>query len=143
MAEDPAVGSIECDCLERADMSLLQGNDPFPSDPGTPDLDEAVARRLTVHDRAPWGIDRIDTNGEPPLEELAASTTSLLLATQRASARACCDRPTLLCPAQAARSTASTTTATLEVKVCVFTSWTRASRARTSTLEVAWSAGTR
>ena len=138
MAEDPAVDSIECDCLERADMSLPQGNDPFPSDPGTPDLDEAVARRrLTVHDRAPWGIDRIDTNGEPPLEELAASTQpSLLLATQRASARACCDR-------QAARSTASTTTATLEVKVCVFTSWTRASRARTSTSEVAWSTGTR
>ena len=137
MAEDPAVGSIECDCLERADMSLPQGNDPFPSDPGTPDLDEAVARRLTVHDRAPWGIDRIDTNGEPPLEELAASTQpSLLIATQRASARACCDR-------QAARSTASTTTATLEVKVCVFTSWTRASRTRTSTSEVAWSTGTR
>ena len=75
MAEDPAVDSIECGCLERADMSLPQGNDPFPSDPGTPDLDEAVARRLTVHDRAPWGIDRIDTNGEPSLEELAASTT--------------------------------------------------------------------
>ena len=50
MAEDPAVDSIEVDCLERADMSL----------PGTPDLEEAVARRLTVHDGAPWGLDRID-----------------------------------------------------------------------------------
>ena len=50
MAEDPAVYSIEFDCLERADMSL----------PGTPDLDEAVARRLTVHNGAPWGLDRID-----------------------------------------------------------------------------------
>ena len=56
MAEDPAVDSIEVDCLERVDMSL----------PATPDLDEAVARRLTVHDGAPWGIDRIDTNGEHP-----------------------------------------------------------------------------
>ena len=55
MAEDPAVDSIEVDCLERVDMSL----------PATPDLDEAVARRLTVHDGAPWGIDRIDTKGEP------------------------------------------------------------------------------
>ena len=50
MAEDPAVDSIECDCLERVDMSL----------PGTPDLEEAVARRLSVHDGAPWGLDRID-----------------------------------------------------------------------------------
>ena len=25
MAEDPAVYSIECDCLERADISLPQG----------------------------------------------------------------------------------------------------------------------
>ena len=69
MADDPAVESIECDCLERVDMSL----------PTTPDLDEAVARRLTVHDGAPWGIDRIDTNGEHP-------KLSLLLATQRALA---------------------------------------------------------
>ena len=50
MAEDPAVDSIEADCLERVDMSL----------PGTPDLDEAVARRLTVHNGPPWGLDRID-----------------------------------------------------------------------------------
>ena len=50
MAEDPAVDSIEVDCLERADMSL----------PGTLDLEEAVARRLTVHDGPPWGLDRID-----------------------------------------------------------------------------------
>ena len=77
MAEDPAVDSIEVDCLERVDMSL----------PATPDLDEAVARRLTVHDGAPWGIDRIDTNGEHP-------KLSLLLAPS-ASVRAYCDRPTL------------------------------------------------
>ena len=60
MAEDPAVDSIECDCLVFAD-------DSFPGTPGTPDLDEAVARRLTVHDGASWGIDRIDTYGEPLL----------------------------------------------------------------------------
>ena len=68
MAEDPAVDSIEVDCLERVDMSLPQlpqGDDSFPGDPGALDLDEAVARRLTVHDGAPWGIDRIDTKGEP------------------------------------------------------------------------------
>ena len=76
MAEDPAVDSIEVDCLERVDMSL----------PATPE-DEAVARRLTVHDGAPWGIDRIDTNGEHP-------KLSLLLAPS-ASVRAYCDRPTL------------------------------------------------
>eukprot|EP00964_Phaeocystis_antarctica_P132977 scaffold97140_cov56-Phaeocystis_antarctica.AAC.1 len=26
---------------------------------------KAVARRLSVHVSAPWGIDRIDTNGRP------------------------------------------------------------------------------
>lgn len=70
MAEDPAVDSIEVDCLERADMPLPHGDDSFSGDPGTPDLDEAVARRLTVYHGAPWGIDRIDTKGEPLLEEL-------------------------------------------------------------------------
>ena len=61
MAEDPAVDSIEVDCLEHAELSLPQGDDSFPGgDSGTPDLDEAVARRLSVHDGAPWGLDRID-----------------------------------------------------------------------------------
>ena len=63
MADDPAVESIECDCLERVDMSLPQlpqGDDSFPGDPGALDLDEAVARRLTVHNGPPWGLDRID-----------------------------------------------------------------------------------
>ena len=107
MAEDPAVDSIEVDCLERVDMSL----------PATPE-DEAVARRLTVHDGAPWGIDRIDTNGQ-----LAASKTSASPSNPaRLITRAHCERPTLVYPVQAARSTASTTTATLEGKVCVFTS---------------------
>ena len=37
------------------------------SSPGDHDVDqvEAVARRLSVHVSAPWGIDRIDTNGRP------------------------------------------------------------------------------
>ena len=54
MAEDPAVNSIEVDCLEQAEVSLPQGDDNFSGgDPGTPDLDEAVARRLTVHEKRP------------------------------------------------------------------------------------------
>jgi len=64
MAKDPAVFSIEVDCLQRADMSLLESDD---SSPGDHDMDQvkAVARRLSVHVGAPWGIDRIDTNGRP------------------------------------------------------------------------------
>ena len=42
MAKDPAVSSIEVDCLQRADP-----------------------RTLSVQVGAPWGIDRIDTNGGP------------------------------------------------------------------------------
>ena len=62
MAEDPAVSSIEVDCLQRADMSLPESDD---SSPGDHDMDqvEVVARRLSVQVGAPWGIDRIDTNG--------------------------------------------------------------------------------
>ena len=64
MAEDPEVSSIEFDCLQRYDMSLPRAYSPGDHS-STPD--EAVARRLTVHDGAPWGIDRIDTYGEPQL----------------------------------------------------------------------------
>ena len=62
MAKDPAVSSIEVDCLQRADMSLPESDD---SSPGDHDMDqvEVVARRLSVQVGAPWGIDRIDTNG--------------------------------------------------------------------------------
>ena len=64
MAKDPAVTSIEVDCLQRADMSLPESDD---FSPGEHDIDqvEAVARRLSVHVGVPWGIDRIDTNGRP------------------------------------------------------------------------------
>ena len=61
MANDPAVFSIECDCYSRADMSLPESDD---SSPGDHDMDQVVARRLSVQVGAPWGIDRIDTNGE-------------------------------------------------------------------------------
>ena len=56
MAEDPAVSSIEVDCLQRADTSLTESDS---SSPGDHDM-EAVARRLSVQESAPWGIDRID-----------------------------------------------------------------------------------
>ena len=64
MAKDPAVFSIECDCYSRADMSLPESDD---SSPGDHEMDqvEAATRRLSVHVGAPWGIDRIDTNGRP------------------------------------------------------------------------------
>ena len=59
MAKDPAVSSIECDCLVRADMSLPESDS---SSLGGHDMDqvEAATRRLSVHVGAPWGIDRID-----------------------------------------------------------------------------------
>ena len=59
MAKDPAVSSIEVDCLQRADMSLPESDD---SSPGDHEMDqvEAATRRLSVHVGAPWGIDRID-----------------------------------------------------------------------------------
>ena len=64
MAEDPAVSSIEVDCLQRVDTSLPEGPESDSSSPGDHDLDHmAVARRLSVQVGAPWGIDRIDTNG--------------------------------------------------------------------------------
>ena len=45
-------------------MSLPESDD---SSPGDHDMDqvEAVARRLSVHAGAPWGLDRIDSIGEP------------------------------------------------------------------------------
>eukprot|EP00964_Phaeocystis_antarctica_P136021 scaffold100413_cov69-Phaeocystis_antarctica.AAC.1 len=74
MAEDPAVSSVECDCYIRADVSLPESYDSSPGthdtwyhDTHAPGMDqvEAVARRLSVHEGAPWGLDRIDTNGRP------------------------------------------------------------------------------
>ena len=58
MANDPAVSSVESDCYRQVDASLPKSGD------SSPDLYE-VARRLSVQADAPWGIDRIDTDGEP------------------------------------------------------------------------------
>ena len=65
MAKDPAVSSIEVDCLQRADMLLPESNDSsLGAHDTTSDLYE-VGRKLSVQVGAPWGIDRIDTNGRP------------------------------------------------------------------------------
>ena len=66
MANDPAVSSIEYDCYSSADpdVPLLKNDDSSPGAHGTPDLYE-VGRKLSVQVGAPWGIDRIDTNGRP------------------------------------------------------------------------------
>ena len=75
MAKDPAVFSIECDCYSRADVSLPKSKDSSPGAHDTPDLYE-VARRLSVQvDAPPWGIDRIDTDGEPAVRRTSASNT--------------------------------------------------------------------
>jgi hypothetical protein len=58
IANDPAVSSVESDCYRQVDASLPKSGD------SSPDLYE-VARRLSVQADAPWGIDRIDTDGEP------------------------------------------------------------------------------
>ena len=60
MAKDPAVSSIACDCLLRADMSLPKSDSSSsPGDHGMGQV-EAATRRLSMHVGAPWGIDRID-----------------------------------------------------------------------------------
>ena len=59
MATDPAVLSVEYDCYCHI-TSLTESGD---SSPGHHLYDE-VARRLSVQVDAPWGIDRIDTDGE-------------------------------------------------------------------------------
>ena len=51
MAEDPEVSSIEFDCLQRYDVSLPRAYSPGAHS-STPAA--AVARRLTVHDGAPY-----------------------------------------------------------------------------------------
>ena len=64
MAKDPAVSSIEVDCFQHLDMSPPESNESSPGE--HVDMEEAVARRLSVQVGAlPWGLDRIDTNGEP------------------------------------------------------------------------------
>ena len=90
MAEDPAVSSIEVDCLQRADTSLTESDS---SSPGDHDM-----RRLSVHAGAPWGIDRIDTKGEPAVRSWRHPQLWLAhTAAQRASAA--CDGAPIVFPA--------------------------------------------
>ena len=64
MATDPAVLSVEPDCYRHIDASLPESGNSSPGH-DSPDLYDQVARRLSVQADAPWGIDRIDTDGEP------------------------------------------------------------------------------
>ena len=101
MAKDPAVSSISLDCLQRADMSLVpESDDSSPGDHDMLDLYqvEAVTRRLSVHAGAPWGIDRIDTKGEPAVRSWRHPQLWLAhTAAQRASAA--CDGAPIVFPA--------------------------------------------
>ena len=66
MANDKAVYSIECDCFRHKYISLPKNVSSSTGAQVTLDLDQvAVSRRLSVQVGAPWGIDRIDTNGRP------------------------------------------------------------------------------
>ena len=65
MAKDPAVSSIEVSCLQRPAVTHISPPDSDDYSPGahdTPSLHEVatVARRLSVQEGVPWGIDRID-----------------------------------------------------------------------------------
>ena len=128
MTKDQAVSSIEVDCLcslQRADMSLPESDDSFPGDQhDTRDRYqvEGVARRLSVQVGAPWGIDRIDTNGEPAvrswrrpqlwLAHISAQSTPRQPVRWRSSALPRPRTQVLALLRQAARSTANTTMAT-------------------------------
>ena len=64
MANDKAVYSIECDCFRHKYISLPKNVSSSTGAHVTLDLDQvAVSRRLSVQVGAPWGLDRIDTNG--------------------------------------------------------------------------------
>ena len=67
VATDPAVSSIECGCYQQVHSLLPTGGDSSAGARDSPDLyDEVydeVGRRLSVQVGAPWGIDRIDTDG--------------------------------------------------------------------------------
>ena len=65
MATDPAVFSVEYDCYSsyrHLSSSLPERGDSLPGHDSL-DLYDEVARRLSVQVNAPWGIDRIDTDG--------------------------------------------------------------------------------
>ena len=61
MAKDPAVSSIERDCLQRAGMSLPESDSSSPGESHEMDqVLEAVTRRLSKYVGVSWAIDRID-----------------------------------------------------------------------------------
>jgi hypothetical protein len=63
MTNDPDVFSVERDCYSQLNASSLPKFKGVVRD-SSPDLHK-VARRLSVQGDAPWGLDRIDTAGEP------------------------------------------------------------------------------
>ena len=65
MAADPAVFSVEYDCYHYINSSLPPGRGDSSPGHDSPDLYDEVTRRLSVQVDVPWGIDRIDTDGEP------------------------------------------------------------------------------
>ena len=83
MATDPAVFSVEYDCYHHINSSL-----PDSSPGHSPDLYDEVTRRLSVQVDAPWGIDRIDTDGEPP--RLAAPARMSTASAQLTATAPCC-----------------------------------------------------
>ena len=111
MATDPAVLSVEYDCYSHI-TSLTESGD---SSSGHHLYDE-VARRLSVQVDAPWGIDRIDTDGErsrllAPRVSTEPQHTAYVGALIVVAAAGLL--PSSLAPGtQAARSTASTMMAT-------------------------------
>ena len=63
ITNDPDVFSVERDCYSQLNASSLPKFKGVVRD-SSPDLHK-VARRLSVQGDAPWGLDRIDTAGEP------------------------------------------------------------------------------
>ena len=63
--DDPAVFSVDHNCFRQFNSSIPESGDSLLGH-DSPDLNDEVARRLSVQWGAPWGIDRIDTDGEPP-----------------------------------------------------------------------------
>jgi|TARA_B110000196_G_scaffold187335_1_gene160559 hypothetical protein len=131
MTNDPDVLSVERDCYIQLNASSLPKLPKLPKGvvrDASPDLHK-VARRLSVQKDAPWGIDRIDTAGEPTVmswrqqHHNRSYSSGLSHSCPRMQQRASATYdgapivlpsllPSFLAPAQAARSTAAMTTAT-------------------------------
>ena len=127
MTNDPDVFSVERDCYSQLNASSPPKFKGVVRD-SSPDLHK-VARRLSVQKDAPWGIDRIDTAGEPTVmswrqqHHNRSYSSGLSHSCPRMQQRASATYdgapivlpgllPSSLAPAQAARPTAAMTTAT-------------------------------